>query len=228
MLLGKLSKDLHIVDSPFEKALSNEDINAIKRLVKEGKKLNAHYTLALTPLHSAIRYGKSLSFIKDLLELGSDPNLTEQKEGRSPLYDAAWSENEPLVSLLLEYGANPNISDKDKWTPLFCAAWRGHESIARTLIKYNAKKAARDIYQKTPLTKAMENSQLGVHYVLSTYVSIYSTNLKKLIRHIRKGNEQEVESALADGFPINLGNDDGESLLMIAVKAGNHRSLISC
>lgn len=214
-------QDLVSLNNPFTKAITNEDINEIKILLKKGADINSDYILGQTPLHSAIRIGRSVSFIKDLLELGADPNIKEKMEGRTPLFDAAWSENEPLVSILLDYGANPNISDKDKWTPLFCSAWRGHVSITKTLISYGANKGARDIYGKTPLEKAKENNQLDVQSVLEIYTKTNTNIFNQLVRNIRKGDIEAIELTLAEGFPVNMCNERGDTLLINAVKEKN-------
>ncbi len=205
----------------IETAVTKEDIETIKKLLRQGDNINQKNFLGLTPLHYSIRLGRSNSFIAKLLELGANPNIQESIEGRTPLYDAAWSENEFLVSILLEYGAIPNICDKDKWTPLFCSAWRGHVNITNILLNYGANTEARDIYKKTPLTKAIENKQHNVVNILKIFKGTNISLFKKLVANIKKRNLQSFESIIANGFLLNFSDDRGETLLMHAVKEKN-------
>jgi protein phosphatase 1 regulatory subunit 16A len=43
-------------------------------------------------------------------------------------------DNEEMMKLLIEYGANVNAEDSEKWTPLHAAATCGHLHLVRYLI----------------------------------------------------------------------------------------------
>lgn len=43
-------------------------------------------------------------------------------------------DNEEMMKLLLEFGANVNAEDSEKWTPLHAAATCGHLHLVRYLI----------------------------------------------------------------------------------------------
>jgi ankyrin repeat protein len=57
----------------------------------------------------------------------------------------------PIVTLLLNYGAQIDARDRDGETPLHWAALRGHKEAARRLLKRGADVAAANDFLDTPL-----------------------------------------------------------------------------
>ena len=58
----------------------------------------------------------------------------QDQDGRTALSVAVTCDNEAaakLVTLLLDNGANPNISDRDNMTPLLIAAFEGKKCTSR-------------------------------------------------------------------------------------------------
>lgn len=53
------------------------------------------------------------------------------EDGLTALHQCCIDDNEPMLSLLLEYGANVNAEDSEKWTPLHAAATCGHLRLVR-------------------------------------------------------------------------------------------------
>ena len=53
--------------------------------------------------------------------------------GFTPLYDAAYKGHKDVVQLLLDRGAEPNMTDQNGMTPLSHAIQRGHTDIANIL-----------------------------------------------------------------------------------------------
>lgn len=58
--------------------------------------------------------------------------------GWNPLLYAAFEGRLPIVNLLLEKGANPNVLAPNQTTPLMFAARNGHEDVVRVLLKAGA------------------------------------------------------------------------------------------
>ncbi len=73
----------------------------------------------------------------------------------TPLRIAAWKGYTKLAEVLIKYGANVNMKDKDGSTPLHHAALSGHKEMAKLLIKHGAIKDARDKVGLTPLQRAI-------------------------------------------------------------------------
>jgi ankyrin repeat protein len=89
-------------------------------------------------LNCAIKFGKT-EIVEDLLKHGADPNLFDYYSSRkyktTSLHDSVsvlYSRNEKIIKLLLEQGANPNLSNDEGNTPLHKIAY----SISRT--SYNS------------------------------------------------------------------------------------------
>uniref|UniRef100_A0A673NNU6 Ankyrin repeat and SOCS box containing 15a n=1 Tax=Sinocyclocheilus rhinocerous TaxID=307959 RepID=A0A673NNU6_9TELE len=61
----------------------------------------------------------------------------------SVLYDAAGSGNPDCIELLLQHGANPNITNLSLQLPIHCAAYKGHYLALRMLIPITTRRALR-------------------------------------------------------------------------------------
>lgn len=61
------------------------------------------------------------------------------RHGMTALMKAAFFGHEPVVRLLLEHGANPNLIRNDRFTALALAAFFGHAETVRTLVAFGAK-----------------------------------------------------------------------------------------
>ncbi|KAL1492190.1 hypothetical protein ABEB36_012673 [Hypothenemus hampei] len=75
--------------------------------------------------------------VRRLLMKGVSPDSCNE-DGLTALHQCCIDDNEPMLSLLLEYGANVNAEDSEKWTPLHAAATCGHLRLVRILIARGA------------------------------------------------------------------------------------------
>lgn len=82
--------------------------------------------------------------IQKLLELGHDPNLTND-QGYTPLHITDQAE---VAELLLKHGANPNAQDRQGQTPLHFAY---QPEVARLLLKHGADPNLKDKQGQIPL-----------------------------------------------------------------------------
>lgn len=65
-----------------------------------------------------------------MLMKGVSPDSCNE-DGLTALHQCCIDDNEPMLLLLLEYGANVNAEDSEKWTPLHAAATCGHLKLVR-------------------------------------------------------------------------------------------------
>ena len=63
----------------------------------------------------------------------------------------------PIVTTLLDAGANVDETDQSHWTPLMSAAGAGHGEVVRLLIRRGVSVNARNVYGNTALTLARIN-----------------------------------------------------------------------
>ncbi|SRR6266480_4072142 len=118
---------------------------------------------------AAIR--RSPSLLRVLSKHGADVN-GKRTDGRTALILAAADENEyspgdiECLQILLEAGANPNISDNLGWTPLMYVAQYGSAQIARALLERGAELNVRNAKGQTALEIAIQAGQHDVAEVL--------------------------------------------------------------
>jgi ankyrin repeat protein len=92
---------------------------------------------------------------------GADLN-TENEFGNTPLIESVIRGVQPMVELLLEFGANPNWqSSRDRNTALHVAADYERSDAISALLRFGASTALENKYSETPATlMAKYNSSL--------------------------------------------------------------------
>ena len=104
-------------------AVEENKPDLVKFLLEKGAKTNVKDNQGYTPLWSvalrqvnntAQQQTKSVKIAEMLLKYGADPNLGKEP----PIIQACQIGNFELIKLLVKYGANVNISDRQNSTPL--------------------------------------------------------------------------------------------------------------
>jgi ankyrin repeat protein len=80
----------------------------------------------------------ALAGVRELLAAGVDPNLKEDRNGRTLLMLASLEGRLEIVSALLRSRADPNLADAAGQNALTLAAIRGHDDIVRALLAAGA------------------------------------------------------------------------------------------
>ena len=133
----------------IEEAFRAGDLNALRAAVDDPAAIpNGPMPLVIgTCLVFAI-YWSPLRFIRELLEIGADPNLSDG-DGFPPLIAAiVTGRSEPvsntrtdvkeIVAMLLEFGADPNQRGIDDYTPLHMAVAERNLSVLELLLASGA------------------------------------------------------------------------------------------
>jgi ankyrin repeat protein len=81
------------------------------------------------------------------------------RDGRTPLHQAAFENDVLLVTRLLEEGADPDIGDKRGFRPLHMACQQWSVEAAEVLLNAGANVDATNVFGNTPLHVAVVNSQ---------------------------------------------------------------------
>ena len=84
----------------------------------------------------------------------------------TPLIFAAEHGVEEVVRVLLEGGANIELTTDIQLTALHCAAWNGHLEVCRLLLDWGAKVDPLDHWKETPLHHAARMGNLRVVMLL--------------------------------------------------------------
>jgi ankyrin repeat protein len=138
----------------IDEAIKAGDIEALRRAVEDPERILD------APLHPAIGlcleyaiYHAPLAFIREVLELGADPNPADH-DGFPPLIAAlSCSRSHPgatarpdvqeILELLLRAGADPNQRGLNDYTPLHMAVAEGNAGAVRLLLTHGADPALR-------------------------------------------------------------------------------------
>uniref|UniRef100_A0A8D2NB49 Ankyrin repeat domain 31 n=1 Tax=Zonotrichia albicollis TaxID=44394 RepID=A0A8D2NB49_ZONAL len=94
----------------LHRAVTHQDINLVRRIIKAGGNVNAQDDAGLTALHIASVEG-FYEIANLLLKAGADVNAT-QKEQITPLEDAVKEGHYEVANLLLWYGADPLLKNQ--------------------------------------------------------------------------------------------------------------------
>jgi ankyrin repeat protein len=104
--------------------------------------------------------------VKMLLEKYQLPVNKQNHEGETPLALCVKNGDYDVVCTLLDYGANPNISNLRAETPLHLASCFGYTDICKELIKFGGWIDAEDDCGDTPLHWAVREEQIEIVQIL--------------------------------------------------------------
>lgn len=177
---------------------------------------NPNVTTAQPALVAAIEH-KSEQMARLLLDHGADPNAYEQA-GPSPLGEAAFDGDDPMVELLLTRGAKVNQADGEGKTPLYhLLEGQRSDSVARDLLKAGANPNMPTATGVTPLMLAAEKDTGSVLRLLldngADPKAADSTGRTALMHAISKDNADAVDQLLARGASVNARDRKGTTAL---------------
>ena len=104
--------------------------------------------------------------IARLLIFGGADVSAADKDGWTPLREAARHGHEAIARLLIDGGADVSTADKGGLTPLHHAAWNGYEAVVKLLMDWDADLSAVDQAESTPLHFAALNGHEAVARLL--------------------------------------------------------------
>ncbi|NCX94032.1 MAG: ankyrin repeat domain-containing protein, partial [Gammaproteobacteria bacterium] len=172
-----------------------------------------------TPLMRAIQR-EDEAMVEILLKLGSNPNESSPKHGRTSLMVAAQStENPRIIELLCEHGANVKVTNAEPGIPpknaFSYAIMAGNISAMATLLACKGTKAL------PPLSQSVISTVSASHAVAAAIVSETSPEQDELIK-LSRGNKHHFQRLLnvltpPPGTPTQSNQKDAFEL---AIKRG--------
>ena len=120
--------------------LTQQDVlvsTALRSLQTKAKSGTLDMSVAgeLHPLTVAAKLGDA-KIVAVLLKHGAPKDVVSVITGKTPLHFAAAAGCFPVVELLLEFGADSSIKDRQSMTALMCAAYHGHARVVDLLLSY--------------------------------------------------------------------------------------------
>ncbi|MCJ1386589.1 hypothetical protein MMC17_009715 [Xylographa soralifera] len=205
--------------------LSQEDTAAVVELFKDTDYLS---TRQFSVLHKII-LGLLSKDLRTELEGSTSEINTLDSQGRSPLSWAAARGDSQKVKILLEYGANSNLADRQNNSPLH---YSKTATCSELLLRHGADVLSRNCWGATALhTVCRGNGDLSLLAFLLT--SGADPNLRDhdgqtpLHDAALKSNTACINSLIAHGADVNVINISGDSPLRFALMFNAHDSLCS-
>ena len=154
-------------DAPVADASARGDVEAVRRLLREGADVNAPQGDGMTALHwAAERDDAELADV--LLYAGARVDAGTRIGHYTPLHLAARGAGATVVELLLDAGSDPNASTTNSGaTPLHLAAATGDPDVVGALSEAGADVNGREgAWGQTPLIFAAANNRVAAIEVL--------------------------------------------------------------
>jgi ankyrin repeat protein len=133
------------------------DLETVQRLVNGDRALvNAFAADGFYPLGLAAYFGHP-AIVGFLLKNGADVRLAARNGQKvTALHAGASRGGAEIVKMLLEAGADPNVTQERGFVPLHSAAANGNVAIVELLLKHGARADAKSDDGKTPADVAAE------------------------------------------------------------------------
>uniref|UniRef100_A0A9J7YQJ4 Ankyrin repeat and SOCS box containing 14b n=1 Tax=Cyprinus carpio carpio TaxID=630221 RepID=A0A9J7YQJ4_CYPCA len=205
--------------------------NFVYLLLQSGADPNVIDVCEHTPLGLAAQAGH-FNIVEILLQKGASVWSRPHSLGSaSVLFDAAASGNPDIISLLLEYGANPNVPTHTGHLPIHRAAYRGHLLVLEQLIPVTKKEVIKESGMSPLHSAAAGGHSQCLDLLLS---SRFDPNFM-LHPRVRRNYEDERRSALFFAVSNNdvqsarllleagaMPNQDPVNCLQVAMRLGNY------
>ncbi len=161
LALSPLSRAAADVEVPLIAAVRATDVDAARRLIKQGADVNLAQPDGATALHWAA-HRNNLDLADLLLRAGANASAANQL-GATPLWLAAVNGSAPMIERLLTAGAKPNVAIESGETPLMTAARSGNVAAVRLLLAHGADVNAKERFRgQTSLMWAVEQKHAEV------------------------------------------------------------------
>jgi ankyrin repeat protein len=147
------------VMSPLCAASHKGHVDVVRLLLAAGADVNAADELGMRALSWAMQGPKRFEVAKVLLEAGAEVNFLSWR-GRIPLAVACGHADVPLIELLVQYGADPNIAGPRTLTVLQSAVYWDQEVPVRTLARLCAIDMGQVTHAGESLVDLAKNSPL--------------------------------------------------------------------
>ncbi|KAF5281784.1 hypothetical protein FQR65_LT14531 [Abscondita terminalis] len=201
---------IHLMENPRR--------SVVKMLIDSGADVNA---IDVATGNSCLRYvvdNPDEKIITDLVRAGAFVNV-QNRNGETPLHGAIRFGSISLIRLLLGFGADPDIADRVNGSA--CLHWAvtvNEDGYVKALIEHGADVNKENSDGETPLNRAR---RLGYDILerMMTKTDDGFQQFDNLCQAVKRGAIFTVKKLLENDFDIDKKNENGETLLMIALES---------
>ena len=204
--------------------------DCVKVLLKAGSNPNITSNERYTSLHAAVNGGYSRTIISKIIDHGADVNVTNKKNV-TPLMIACHKRITYAINILLNAGADPNISDAKGNTCIQNAVGKGCSKDAlETIVNHRADVNAVNKKHATALMIACASSNKdAINVLLDAGADPNITDgMGNTCIQIAVGNgcsKDVLETIVNHGVDVNATNKKNVTALMIACEKGNANAI---
>ena len=144
--------------SPFLKAVKNQDIAQVQKLLDEGRNVNESDSLGNNAIFYAL-LNDNLSMLNLLIRRGINCNFPNSAD-KYPLLYAVDRSDQKAVLALVERGANVNVTDGDGLSAVIIAAYRKSLEMLKLLNRCYASFSVKDMRGNTALHIAIQGEDV--------------------------------------------------------------------
>lgn len=206
----------------FGLALNRLDLQLAEQLLARGAEPNFG---SIETLPLAVAEHGSLAFIRALEARGC--NLVRDDQRGRMAFVSARNPDPEVFDYLLNHGADPSEGNDFGYTPLILAALNNHHHLVRRYLSRGDDAAVRDVDGETALSLAIEKRHeesvaalREFHVEEGDYSSLDPA--AAMLKAAQDGPLGSILNLRDSGVPINCCDEEGNSPLMMAVRAGHH------
>ncbi|HEU4694712.1 MAG TPA: ankyrin repeat domain-containing protein [Vicinamibacterales bacterium] len=210
-------------DTRLIQAVKQEDVEAVRALLKQRANVHAVENDGFTALHwAAQRDNRQL--VNLLLDAGADPRA-DSRYRVTPLYLAALNGSASVIARLLDSGVDPNSTAHEGQTTLMTAALAGKADAVRLLVTRGARVDEREPYrgQTALMWAASEGNAAAAEILIEAGADIHAKStagFTPLLFAVRNAHIETAKTLLGHGANVNDAAPDGTTALgMAAVNA---------
>lgn len=152
----------HRLRSCLSGYVENNNVEAIKLAVRNRVSVNVADNAGVTPLHIAAKSNDRLQCMKELLKSESVNIDVKTFSGDTPVAFSCKTDSNRVLKVLIQHGADLNLSNCDKETPLHIACSKGCLKTVILLIEAGADVNVKDLSEWTPLHEAAKSGSAEV------------------------------------------------------------------
>ena len=218
----KFDKHLQAANLIASMIKSEESVDKIKTLLTKNN-INLIDSTGYSLLSQAIR-SKNIELVKELIELGANPNLQNKDFLLStPLMQCTNYNLLAAAELLIANGADVNIQDKQNDPVIHWSAYYGQVELTKLFLDHGANPNLKSIHSDGVMHVALKEYRVDVVDLLMDYnigSIVPSKEDKVIIDYINKGDLKGLKQ-LNEKFNPNILDASGTPVLVKATSKGH-------